>query len=521
MRLGWSALLAGLLAAACSTPIGRLAADAGGVPPASQGELAMSANLGALPKVAEVDERFQSYNVEMVEVTGGRFWAPYGGPPGETYRQRPPEDLADPRLRALAKHLGPAYMRVSGTWANSTYLEAEGEHLTAPPAGYNQVLSREQWRGVVAFSRAVDAKIGVSYAVSEGPRGPDGVWKTDQAQRLLDLTRAAGGDIAFSEFINEPNAASLGRLPKDYSVADYTRDFRIFRDWAKREAPGMKIVGPGGVGEGGDLSAVPVASLAKMLLTEELMKANPNTLDAVSYHFYGGVSQRCANTRAAKVDRAEALTPGWLDLTLRDWRYYSGLRDKYEPGDPMWVTETAQAACGGSPWAASFVDSFRYVNQLGLLAQKGVRVVFHNTLTASDYSLIEEGTREPRPNYWAAVLWRRTMGTTVLASPASPDPQLQIYAHCLPRRAGGVGLVAINLGQTAHEVSLGKPAEAWTMQAASLDAQSVTVNGSQPQLAEDGALAGLKARRTEAKVSLPGQSITFLAIRDAANGACR
>ena len=32
---------------------------------------------GSLPKLGTVDARFQSYNVEMVEVTGGRFWAPY------------------------------------------------------------------------------------------------------------------------------------------------------------------------------------------------------------------------------------------------------------------------------------------------------------------------------------------------------------------------------------------------------------------------------------------------------------
>src|SRR5882757_4989167 len=32
----------------------------------------------SLARIGEVDERFQSYNVEMVEVTGGRFWKPYG-----------------------------------------------------------------------------------------------------------------------------------------------------------------------------------------------------------------------------------------------------------------------------------------------------------------------------------------------------------------------------------------------------------------------------------------------------------
>src|SRR6266446_1562565 len=31
-----------------------------------------------MSRVGTIDERFQSYNVEMVEVTGGRFWKPYG-----------------------------------------------------------------------------------------------------------------------------------------------------------------------------------------------------------------------------------------------------------------------------------------------------------------------------------------------------------------------------------------------------------------------------------------------------------
>src|SRR5580704_7484392 len=77
---------------------------------------AQSLNLSALPKIAKIDNRFQSYNIEMVEVTGGRFWAPYGGPPGEVYRQRRPVDLSNPRLRQLARLLAPAYVRVSGTW---------------------------------------------------------------------------------------------------------------------------------------------------------------------------------------------------------------------------------------------------------------------------------------------------------------------------------------------------------------------------------------------------------------------
>ena len=31
----------------------------------------------SMRRIGTVDERFQSYNIEMVEVIGGRFWRPY------------------------------------------------------------------------------------------------------------------------------------------------------------------------------------------------------------------------------------------------------------------------------------------------------------------------------------------------------------------------------------------------------------------------------------------------------------
>ena len=68
--------------------------------------------------------------------------------------------------------------------------------------------------------------------------------------------------------------------------------------------------------------------------------------------------------------------------------FYRNLRDQFASGKPMWVTETADAACGGNPWASTFLDTFRYLDQLGRLAKQGVQVVMHNTLAASDYGLI-------------------------------------------------------------------------------------------------------------------------------------
>lgn len=479
--------------------------------------------LAKLQKLGTTSERYQSYNIEMVEVTGGRFWAPYGGPADERYRQRPPIDLTDPKLIALAKALGPSLLRVSGTWANNTYLEAAGENLSAPPAGFVQVLKRDQWKNVVAFSKAVDAPIVTSFAVSNGTRGSDGVWTPAQAQRLLDLTREAGGSLYAAEFFNESNMPGAApEMPKAYTAANYAAEFRLFRDWARKAVPEMRILGVGGVGEAGLLKDVPVpAEMGTHVSTEDMMKANPDSVDAVSYHFYGSVSQRCLGLGIGTAVKENALSAAWLDLTVRDYAYYAALRDKFEPGKPMWNTETAQAACGGSPWASTFLDTFRYLNQNAALAQKGLQVVMHNTLAASDYALIDRDTMTPRPNYWAAVLWRRTMGQTVLASPKSPSPAMRLYAHCLAGKAGGVAVMALNTGEAAQRINLGGKGLGWTMTGTPLDTRSVLVNGHQPALEADLKFTGLEGAAISGTTTIPGQSVAFFAIPGAANPACR
>ena len=133
-----------------------------------------------LPRIGTIDERFQSYNIEMVEVMGGRFLKPYASaaaaapksanqPTGmdpSLYEYRKPIDLYNARLRKLASALGPAYVRVSGTWANSTFFQPAGSPVQAEaPTGFKGVLTRDQWKGVVEFSKATDTKQGQSLTV--------------------------------------------------------------------------------------------------------------------------------------------------------------------------------------------------------------------------------------------------------------------------------------------------------------------------------------------------------------------
>jgi heparanase len=511
-----------------------------GCPAVSFGASPVSVTPATMPRVGAVEERFQSFNIEMVEVTGGRFWAPYKKQGGEAatvpsgakdsapvgmdpslYRYRAPINLANPRLRKLAAGLAPAYVRVSGTWENTTYFhDSDGPAPATPPAGFNSVLTRPEWKGVVDFSKAVDAKIVTSFAISPGVRDAEGVWTPVEAKKVLSYTHEIGGSIAAAEMFNEPTFAGMGGAPKGYDAAAYGRDFKAFHAFVREAAPEMMILGPGAVGEVG---LIPASSGMHVIKSEDMLIASGAGVDAFSYHFYGGVSQRCGALGAASQTTPEAaLTEEWLSRTNRDEAFYAALRDRFEPGKPLWLTETGETACGGNPWASEFIDSFRYLNQLGTLAKKGVQVVMHNTLGASDYALVDEATLIPRPNYWSALLWRKLMGTTVLDAGTSGAASLHVYAHCLRNSPGGVALVAINADRTgSHELTVAGKSERYTLTGALMD-NKVDLNGSELNVSADGDLPVLKGKAQSAgRVTFAPASITFLALPNAGNASCR
>jgi heparanase len=483
-----------------------------------------------MARIGAIDPRFQSYNIEMVEVTSGWFWRPYKvegehppslpadvphGTDPSLYAYRQPIDLSRPRLRRLAAALGPAYLRVSGTWANTTYVDAAGENLSSPPASFTSVLSRERWQQVVAFAGAVDAELVTSFAISAGTRDRHGVWTPAQASRLMAMTHALGGHIAAAEFMNEPDLAAIGGASDRYDATAFGRDIAVFRTFLKQASPQTILLGPGVVGAGassGELSS------------ENLLAASGPVFDAVSYHHYGALSQRCTGQTPSPAARdAGALSEAWLSAADRTEATYVELRDRFEPGRPLWITETADAACGGNPWASTFLDSFRYLDLLGRMARRQVQVVFHNTLAASDYGLLDETDFAPRPNYWAALLWRRLMGPVVLDPGSVTEPRLHLYAHCLRDRPGGVALLAINPDRaTSLRLDLPVTASRYGLTARHLTDSSVLMNGRELALGAGDELPAPDGEAvTPGHLDLAPASITFLAIAEAGNPACR
>ena len=501
---------------------------------------ASSVDPSALQGIGSVSPRYQSYNVEMIEVTGGKFWKPYAqaaqdaanaqgaAPAGITpaaFSYRPPIDLSNARRIRLATALGPAYIRVSGTWANTTFFPPGDDAPAAVPAGFGGILTRKEWRGVVEFAKAVDGEIVTSFSTGAGVRDASGAWTSGQAASFLDYTQSIGGRIAAAEFMNEPDMAGFGGAPRGYTAENYGRDFRIFAAFARAKAPGMMLIGPGSAIEANSDAGPKGAAFAPLPITGVF--ASPDLrLDAYDYHFYPAVSKRlAAMAPQMQVTAERELSEAQLAKTDATAAFYRRLRDRDQPGRPLWVTETAEAAGGGNPWASTFLDSFRYLDQLGRLARQGVQVVVHNTLDASDYGLLDEDTLLPRPDYWAALLWHNLMGTSVLDSGIPIQEGLHVYAHSLKGVSGGVAVLVINTsGTEARAIIFPGPSDRYTLSATSKGLQDtgVLLNGAALALGDNDSLPSLKASAQPAgSVTFDPQTITFLTFRDAGNASAR
>ncbi len=485
-------------------------------------------NLKEMKYLGSVDERYQSYNVEMAEVVGGRFWRPYktmDSLPSSTpsfdfsseqmFRKLPPINLTDKRLLNLAKALAPAYVRVSGSWTNTVYFQDNDRPQTKAPAGFVNTLTRNQWKGVIDFVKATNSKLVTSFAVSTGARDSKGTWTPTEAQKIVNYTKSIGGKIAGAELFNEPTIPMAAGVDTNYNGQNFADDVAVFRGWAKKEVPDMLLIGPGSTAEG-----IPGQSFAGVLkhfiTTDSLMSYDPKPVfDIFSYHYYGAVSMRVMRSGPYSIKAENALNPQWLQRTDAVADYYIGLRDKYSSGKPIWVTETAEASAGGDPFAATYLDCFRYLYQLGSLAKKGVQVVMHNTLAASEYSLVDQDTHLPKPNYWAALLWAKLMGTKVYEA-GEGALGVYLFAHNMKGNNDGITLLVLNANKASATINIASGGEQYTLSSNDLQSDHVQLNGQDLKLSGDDMLPAIKGKKINAgNVALPSASITFITFKSA------
>ncbi len=507
-------------------------------------------NPNELKALHEQNPMMMSYNVEFAEVTGGTFWKAYT--PGQVagteefyveptaeglaamYKDLmqvyPPINLYNEKLRKLTKDLGTAWCRVSGTWATKTYYDFDGKYADGTvPDGYLNVLTKEQWIGVLDFVRDCGLKLKISMANCPGLHSAEDPYPTTEAEKIFKFSKEYGVPILAAEFANEPNMLQDTGFPAGYKAEHYRRDADIFAKWLKENYPECLYVGPSAVG--GMREALNMGGKKKQTQgtggVEQLARENVNVdalldgckepLDVYSYHYYNGVSDRLASVMpSAHWQAHQANGEAFLNVPIAMCHYQMGKRDKYCPGGEMWVTESGEAGGGGSSWSSTYLDVLRTLNELGGFSALTRGVIFHNTLAASDYAFLDRVTHDPRPNFFAVKLWQELMGTQVYDAAESIREGAHVYVQSYKADASKKCYLIVNNSET-ESTTVEVPADGTIYILAGKDgnkrAAVMTLNGRDLVLGENWELPDLSGAPVAAgKIELAPMTCTFLVI---------
>jgi hypothetical protein len=261
--------------------------------------------------------------------------------------------------------------------------------------------------------------------------------------------------------------------------------------------------------------------------TETLPLVGP-LIDIVEYHYYAAISERCPPA-GPRVNAATALDPAYLDGIDEPTAIVGGQRDAHAPGKPLWLTESGGQSCGGQLGVADrFVNSFWYLNTLGRMARTGQEVFVRQTLSGSSYGLIDDVTLAPRPDYWAALLWRQLMGTRALSfNRSSRNPDVRTFAHCTRGATdGSVTVLALNASPTqaarlrVRRVGESRPGQLYLVTSPDPAGSVAELNGAALAPAPDGTPPPLDPVPLTGSVKLPPASYAFVVVPNARAAAC-
>ena len=501
-----------------------------------------------LTKLREMNPALISYNVEMTEVTGGTFWRAYTDAQIDGTEEVPPPDFSkgmaamhqwydpidttNPRLIKLARALGKCWIRVSGTWATKTYYDFEDKYPKGTaPEGYQNVLKREQWINLLNFVKAVGGRLKISVANCDGLHTAEEPWHPEQAEKIFALSKEHGVPIEAVEFVNEPNMLTMTGFPKGYTAEHFRRDQDIFHKWVRENYPECLIVGPsdtdpnamsvdawGNPQPGASFGGMDTAGIAAVMAyctTADLMDGCTEKLDVFSYHYYNGISERMRAMMPSAYTPAEgAMSEEYLGAAVTSARCFTSYRDKYCPGGEMWVTESGDAGAGGHTWASTYLEVPRTLNEIGGFATVTNGVIFHNTLASSDYGWLKHGSFDPRPSYFAVLLWKHLMGDVALDTHEPTRMGAHVYAHTRRDGKDGACYLVINNSRTdTTTVTLPRGAVVYALTGeGSLRSRRMLLNGKPLTLGEGDELPEFVGVKASGDITVEPGGCTFIVV---------
>nr|XP_043617013.1 heparanase-like protein 1 [Erigeron canadensis] len=264
------------------------------------------------------------------------------------------------------------------------------------------------------------------HQIKKGVWGGD--WNSSNARDFIKYTVSKGYQIDSWEFGNELSGKGIGAMvdAKQYG-SDVLQLRDIIDDSYKKFKPKPLLVAPGGFFD-------------KQWYAKLLKVSGSEIVNVMTHHMYN-LGAGVDPTLVEKILDPHVLNRA--SVTFND------LRETIQTNGPWasaWIGESGGAFnSGGLHVSDSFVDSFWYLDQLGMAAKYHTKVYCRQTLIGGNYGLLNKTTFMPNPDYYSALLWHRLMGRGVLAvDRRNIAPHLRTYAHCSKGKTG-ITLLLINL----------------------------------------------------------------------------
>ncbi|XP_074316953.1 heparanase-like protein 2 [Silene latifolia] len=254
-----------------------------------------------------------------------------------------------------------------------------------------------------------------------------GPWDSSNAQDFIKYTISKGYEIDSWEFGNELCGNGVGAR---VDAAQYAKDLimlnGIINELYKNSHSKPLLLAPGGFFD-------------KDWFTKLLKNTGPGVVNSVTHHIYNLGAGNDPNLVSKMLD------PNFLNKISETFSDVNETLETAGPWTRSWVGESGGAYnSGGKLVSDTFVNSFWYLDQLGLAATYNTKVYCRQTLIGGNYGLLNTTTFAPNPDYYGALLWNRLMGHKVLPVNILASPYLRSYAHCTKGRAG-ITVLLINL----------------------------------------------------------------------------
>ncbi|XP_057443103.1 heparanase-like protein 1 [Lotus japonicus] len=261
----------------------------------------------------------------------------------------------------------------------------------------------------------------------------EGTWDPTNTYDFIKYTISKGYKIDSWELGNELSGKGIGA---SVAVAQYGKDViklkQILDVLYESSKFKPSLVAPGGFYE-------------KEWYDKLLQVSGSGIINVLSHHLY--------NLGPGSDEHLERkiLDPERLSKVENIFSNLSATIQKHGPWTSAWVGEAGGAYNSGGRFVSNtFLNSFWYLDQLGIASSYGTKVYCRQTLIGGNYGLLNTTTLTPNPDYYSALLWHRLMGKKVLAvSNDISSPFLRTYAHC-SKDSVGVTLLLINLSNQTN-----------------------------------------------------------------------